>query len=207
MDFENWLMFCSLALLATATPGPAALLVSINSLSFGFKKSLYTVAGNITGLFIMSGFSVLGLSAIVMHSTAAFMLIKVCGAVYLAYLGIKLWRNGVAGVDASTAKRNSKGSLNLYVQGVLVAITNPKAVVFTTALFPQFINPEQALLPQFSVLVFSFMGLSVLCLSTYALGAQKAKYKTKRWLSGRLMGRLFGGTFICAGCVLVSSSK
>ena len=64
MAFENWLAFCSIALLATATPAPAALLVSTNSLLVGVKKSLFTILGNITGLLVMSALSVLGLSAI-----------------------------------------------------------------------------------------------------------------------------------------------
>ena len=80
MQIESWLAFCAMALLATATPGPAALLVSVHSVSYGFKKSLMTVLGNVSGLFVMSTFSVLGLSTLVLHSAVGFTLLKLAGA-------------------------------------------------------------------------------------------------------------------------------
>ena len=207
MQFENWFMFCSIALLATATPGPAALLVSINSLSFGFKKSLVTVLGNVTGLFIMSTFSVLGLSAVVLHSTVAFTVIKIVGAAYLAYLGFKLWVNGVGNIEVVPTKKAKGSSLSLYTQGVLVALTNPKAVIFTTALFPQFIVAADPLVFQFSILVLSFMLLSFICLSSYALVAQRAKARTMNTWVQKLLGKIFGATFIGAGCILATTSE
>ena len=125
MQFESWITFCSIALLATATPGPAALLVSMHSLSFGFNKSLATVVGNVTGLFVMSGFSVLGLSAVVLHSAVAFTFVKVLGAMYLIYIGIKLSRNGIKRIEVGETKSAKNGVLSLYTQGVIVALTNP----------------------------------------------------------------------------------
>jgi homoserine/homoserine lactone efflux protein len=207
VQFENWFVFCSIALLATATPGPAALLVSINSLSFGFKKSIITVLGNVTGLFIMSTFSVLGLSAVVLNSTVAFTVIKILGAVYLVYLGFKLWVNGVGNIEVSSTKKTKGSSLSLYTQGVLVALTNPKAVVFTTALFPQFIVASEPLMFQFSILVLSFMLLSFICLSSYALVAQRAKARTMNARVQKLLGKIFGATFIGAGCILATTSE
>lgn len=207
MQFENWFMFCSIALLATATPGPAALLVSINSLSFGFKKSLITILGNVTGLFIMSTFSVLGLSAVVLHSTVAFTVIKLLGAAYLAYLGFKLWVNGVGTIEVGSTRKSKGSSLSLYTQGVLVALTNPKAVVFTTALFPQFIVAADPLMFQFSILVLSFMLLSFICLSLYALIAQRAKARTINTQVQKLFGKIFGAIFIGAGCILATTSE
>jgi homoserine/homoserine lactone efflux protein len=207
VQFENWLVFCSIALLATATPGPAALLVSINSLSFGYKKSLITVFGNVTGLFIMSTFSVLGLSAVVLNSTLAFTVIKIFGAVYLVYIGFKLWINGVGNIEISSTKKTKGSSLSLYTQGILVALTNPKAVVFTTALFPQFIVASDPLMFQFYILVLSFMFLSFICLSTYALLAHRTKAHTMNARVQKLLGKIFGATFISAGCVLATTSK
>ncbi|QPB83786.1 LysE family translocator [Pseudoalteromonas rubra] len=207
MQFESWITFCSIALLATATPGPAALLVSISSISFGFRQSLLTVLGNITGLFIMSGLSVLGLSTVILHSAFAFTIIKFLGALYLIYLGVKLWRHGLSKLDVNEVSCAKSNALNLYGQGLLVALTNPKAIVFTTALFPQFIVVSEPLFAQFSVLVLSFMSLSVLCLSSYAFVAQRAKSKARNLVSGTWLGKLFGSTFIGAGCFLATTSR
>lgn len=207
MQFESWFMFCSIALLATATPGPAALLVSINSLSFGFKKSLATVLGNVTGLFIMSTLSVLGLSTIVLHSTIAFTVVKLFGAAYLAYLGFKLWRNGIGNIETGSIIESKVSTATLYKQGILISLTNPKAVIFTTALFPQFIVATEPLIFQFSVLVLSFMLLSFICLSSYAFVAQRAKARAMNTQAQQYLGKTFGATFIGAGCVLATSSE
>lgn len=207
MEFENWLAFCSIALLATVTPGPAALLVSSNSLSVGFKKSLATVLGNVTGLFVMSALSVIGLSAVVLHSAIGFATIKIFGAVYLIYLGLKLWRDGISTTETSGLKKPKGNIFNLYLQGILVALTNPKAIVFTTALFPQFIFVSDPLLPQFSLLVSSFMVLSFLCLSLYAALAQQARKGTGKMISKKIVSKIFGSTFIGAGCYLATASK
>ena len=207
MTFESWLAFCSIALLATATPGPAVLLVSVNSLAVGFKNSLVTVLGNISGLFLMSVFSVLGLSAVVLHSTIAFTTIKVLGAAYLIYMGLKLWKNGIRNIEVQEIVKVKSNAFSLYSQGVFVALTNPKAIVFTTALFPQFIVVSEPLLQQFSLLVISFMALSFSCLSAYALLAQRAKSGTKRIVSDKALGKIFGSSFIGAGCFLAATSK
>ncbi|ASP38827.1 lysine transporter LysE [Bacterioplanes sanyensis] len=199
MPLEHWLSFCSIALLATATPGPAALLVSIHSATFGFKQTLATVLGNVTSLLIMSSVSVIGLTALVVHSAVAFSLVKILGAAYLIYMGIKLWRSGIQ-FNTPTSEQPVKANLlGLYGQGLLVAITNPKAILFTTALFPQFIDVTEPLLAQFSILVSSFMLLSFVCLSSYSILVHRASQRFNQRLPGRLLGRLFGGTFICAG--------
>lgn len=207
MEFENWLSFCSIALLATATPGPAALLVSVNSLSYGFKMSLATVLGNVTALFIMSAVSVLGLTALVVYSALAFTVVKIIGAVYLIYLGVKLWKSGVYFERPSNKKTMRSNLSSLYGQGLLIALTNPKAIVFTTALFPQFINVSQPLTPQFTVLVCTFMTLSWVCLTTYSYLAHKSKTQFIVAVSGKLLGKLFGTTFVGAGCYLALTSK
>lgn len=206
MQIESWLAFCAMALLATATPGPAALLVSVHSVSYGFKKSLMTVLGNVSGLFVMSTFSFLGLSTLVLHSAVGFTLLKLAGALYLAYLGVKLWRSGLAKIEVSRVEE-SKPAGNLYFQGVLVALTNPKAIVFTTALFPQFLSVSQPLLPQFVILVTSFMALSFICLTTYSSAACKANFMVAKSKANTVAGKIIGSTFIAAGCYLAGSSK
>lgn len=207
MELDIWLSFCAVALLATATPGPAALLVSVHSLSFGFRMSLVTILGNVTALFIMSSVSIAGLTAIVLLSTTAFTLIKTLGAIYLIYMGLKLWNSGITVNNNQNRIANKTSAISLYSQGLLVALTNPKAIIFTTALFPQFISVSEPLLFQFSLLVASFMALSLICLSTYAFLASRAKLKFSKNESGGYLGKLLGSTFIGAGCYLATTSR
>ena len=207
MQQENWIAFCSIALIATASPGPAALLVSTHSVAFGFRRSLATVAGNVTGLLVMSALSVLGLTALVLQSSIAFAVVKTIGALYLMFLGVKLWKNGL-GLAEQESPRGGKASIwRLYFQGVLVALTNPKAILFTTALFPQFVVISEPLLPQFGLLVLSFMSLSAVCLASYAKLAQKARGEVRQFAPTKLLGRLFGSTLFGAGLMMAFARR
>lgn len=206
MNLENWLGFCAIALLATATPGQAALLVSVHSVSEGVSKTFATIGGNVVGLLLMSSCSVLGLTAVVMHSAFMFSLIKFLGASYLIYLGYRFW-TGERSFELNPDKKSDTRISSLFSQGILVALTNPKAIVFTTALFPQFINANEPLFSQFAILVSSFMGLSFLCLTCYALLASRAVNKTKGLVANKWFGKVFGGAFIGSGVYLASASR
>jgi len=155
----------------------------------------------------MSTFSVLGLSAIVTYSSAAFTSIKLIGALYLFYLGIKLWRNGLL-TDLNTKKELKQTTLlNLYTQGLLVSLTNPKAIVFTTALFPQFLVISEPLIPQFTILITTFMTLSALCLFAYSFIAKRTKSRSQKFLSEKKTGKFLGAGFMGAGVALLSTSQ
>ena len=213
MNYENWLLFAAIAGVATITPGPAIMLVSANSSSYGVRKAVYTILGNITGLFCMSLLAVLGLSTVILYSAPIFFVFKMIGALYLIYLGVKLWRNGFTGKKAvHSSVVNSSGvpqDFKLYMQGVFISLSNPKAIAFTTALFPQFIQPELSLAPQFIGLVSTFMGLSFSCLLGYAILASKAKNRIeeKKFYSQSVIGKAFGFVFIGSGIALAVATQ
>lgn len=207
MHYENYILFTAIALVATITPGPAIMLVSANSAGYGVRKAIFTILGNITGLFCMSLLAVLGLSTLILCSAPIFFALKSIGALYLIYLGVKLWRHGVTtqkDLQATITKQlQAPPSFKLYMQGVLISLSNPKAIAFTTALFPQFIQPELFLAPQFICLVTIFMFLSFSCLLGYAILAAKAKQRvTKNSSSRKIIGRAFGSVFIGSGIAL-----
>ena len=213
MTFESWLLFSAIALIATITPGPAIMLVSANSSSYGVRKSIYTILGNISGLFCMSLMAVLGLSTLILCSAPIFFTLKIIGALYLIYLGLKMWRNGISGnrntssdaMRLSVAPRNFK----LYMQGVFLSLSNPKAIAFTTALFPQFIQPELPLAPQFIILVSTFMFFSFSCLLGYSILARKAKkqFEERNYYSQTIVGKVFGTIFIGSGVALAVATR
>ncbi len=198
MPLDSWLIFCSIAFIATITPGPAILLIITTSLQHGPIKSIPTILGNVTGLFLMSSLSILGLSAFILHSSFAFNLVKFLGVAYLIYLGVKLWRKGIK-LNIPEDGQPPVRRRHLYRQGILVSLTNPKAIAFTTALFPQFISTERSLWLQFSILVFTFMLFSFLCLFGYAMAAEKTKTSAGGFLTNPVFSKIFGGVFISAG--------
>ena len=202
MNIEVWVTFVLVAVVATAIPGPAMLLVASHSIGFGVAKTVFTILGNITGLTILSTLSVLGLGSLLIHSPIAFTAVKIMGAIYLIYLGMSLWRKGLSPLSAKT-DGNQKSVVSLYAQGVAVALSNPKAILFTTALFPQFIDPTINLLPQFLLLVTTFISLSFSCLLVCAVTVGRTFTKIGRSKPYKITGKLFGGTFIGVGGLLL----
>lgn len=211
MELDSWMLFASIALMATLTPGPAILLVSTHSVSFGTRQSVPTMLGNISGLFIMALLSVMGLSAIILHSAPVFAAVKFAGAAYLIYLGVRLWRNGMFDSSVQTAEGMSvcqrPRAAKLYTQGVFVALSNPKAIAFCTALFPQFIQTDKPMLQQFSILIVTFMFLSFICLFGYATVAEGTKNRSKKIGFPRVFNKLFGTAFIGSGILLATASQ
>ena len=140
MDTSTWLIFLAVAFVAIASPGPAILLAISNSLTHGFKSVIISSLGNIAGLFILSSAAIFGLGAILKTSTSLFLIIKIIGAAYLIYLGIKQWRSKTDLFAGTSSNKKQRTRKRLFIEGFLIAVTNPKAVLFFTALFPQFIN-------------------------------------------------------------------
>lgn len=209
MEPDSWLLFSSIALMATITPGPAVLLVAANTMEHGVRSTVFTILGNISGLFLLSLLSVMGLGALLLYSAIAFTAIKTAGAIYLIYLGVRLWRNGFSHVSEKNIFRgnNKPGRrLKLYAQGVMVALSNPKAIAFTTALFPQFINREMPLIPQFSLLVLTFMSYSFICLFAYSCCSARTKVGTGSSKLAKIVSRFFASLFIGSGIFLGTSS-
>jgi len=211
MSYDSWVLFASIAFIATITPGPAILLVTTHSVTFGTRCSIATMLGNVSGLFIMSLLSVMGLSAVILHSALIFFLVKMAGAFYLIYLGLKLWRHGF-GLEELRSIQNEAVQprpriTKLYANGLFVALSNPKAIAFTTALFPQFILPEQPVALQFTILIITFMSLSFACLFAYAVMAAETKNRSAHIKLPGVMSKVFGGAFVGSGVFLASASQ
>jgi len=204
MEFTTWLLFVAVAFIAIVSPGPATLLTISNSLTHGTRSVYLSALGNETGIFILSLSAILGLGVILQTSAVLFLIIKVLGAAYLIYLGIRQWRSKTNLFSQTKASSKlSKSHAHFFREGFLIAVTNPKAVLFFTALFPQFINLNSALLPQFFLMTFTFMALSFLTLVTYG----KLAFKAKNWFSTqrrvKWFNRTVGSMFVAIGVGLL----
>ena len=204
MDISTWLLFMGVAIVAVISPGPAILLSISNSIRFGASKVLLSSFGNICGLLILSTAAIFGLGAILKTSTTLFLVIKLIGATYLIYLGIRQWRSKTNFFeDVEKESSQLKSNKRFFVEGFLIAVTNPKAILFFTALFPQFINMQATLVPQFLIMTFTFMAISFVALTSYGLLAKK----TKKWLStgqrARWFNRTLGSLFVLIGVGLL----
>ena len=209
MTVQLWLMYLTLVFVATATPGPAVLFIMTNSTLHGWKKASFAAIGNICGLFCLGIMSVAGVGTVLKTSEMMFNVIKFAGAAYLIYLGVKLaiqknW-DFSAMPDRPPVKRVSAGQI--FFQAFGVAVSNPKAIVFLTALFPQFVDIDAPLVPQFSMLIITLMLFSFSFLMFYALLAHKAKSWLAKSLRAKWVTRTSGSIFIGFGILLAASSN
>lgn len=207
IELQQWLFFVPIAFMYIVSPGPAVFLAMTHGALHGPKKTLFTILGNISGIAIIASISALGLGAVIMSSFILFNTIKICGALYLIYLGIKMLRAKKAAItadatpDTTEAPTCAKGK-TLYLKGLLMSLSNPKPIIFFTALFPQFVVIEHPMLPQFIVLTGTFMLTSVCTLSCYACIASPVKSLLKNPAKIKLFNRITGSTFIGMGIVV-----
>ena len=208
MELQSWLIYLVLVLVACSTPGPAVLFIMTNATLHGWRKALFSALGNITGLLIMGGVAVTGLGALLSASELAFDLVRYTGAAYLVYLGLRLFFQ--QGIDLNTVQGSfrpaEKSARTIFFQAIGVALSNPKAIVFLTALFPQFLVVGQPLLLQFSILIATLMFFSFVFLMFYALLACRAKFWLMQPRRMRIFGRVSGSIFVGFGALLATST-
>ena len=209
MTLQSWLIYVTLVTVATATPGPAVLFIMTNATLHGWRKAIFAALGNITGLFCLGILAVTGLGTIIKTSEMGFNAIRYAGAAYLAYLGLKLMLQRSSRFDGMKSEliSNHVSSIKIGLQAFGVAMSNPKAIVFLTALFPQFVDIDQALVPQFSMLIALLMVFSFSFLMFYAVIAHHAR----TWLSKpnriNIVNRTSGSIFIGFSILLAVSAN
>lgn len=208
MHLSNWLIFCGLALLVTFTPGPGVLLAISNSVAVGPRRAMISSSGNAAGLFIVSGVAMAGMGVVLATSASAFLALKLAGALYLIYLGIKQWRSKAsilpdAGSASASALSPRLPSRRLFIQGLTVALTNPKAILFFSALFPQFLTQDAPLLEQFIVLTGTFATCAMLAHAFYVLLARVLKNQFANPKRMRLFNQSSGALFVVLGLSLL----
>lgn len=164
MSLQSWVLFLLVSLAAVLTPGPAMLAILGHALARGGRSTLPVVLGNAFGAVLLIGGSVFGLSALLLAVPHGLLALKWAGAAYLLWLGVRALRRETP-ADAA----RSDGS---FLRGLLIAFSNPKALLFFGAALPQFVDPGRPLLPQFALMAVTFATLELAATSTVTLGAQ-----------------------------------
>lgn len=204
MQTATLITYSLVAAASVVIPGPATMLAIRNGAAGGPRAVLPSTLGNITGLFLLSAAAMLGLGMVLQSSAMLFMVLKVAGAAYLIYMGLRhlLGRAHIAPPEASAAAIPRRGG-QLYLEATFVAAMNPKPILFFTALFPQFLNAHESLLPQFFVLTGIFMSLSVVSLLTYGTLAHRARRLLRQPRIVVWLNRLVGSIFVAFGLALL----
>jgi len=182
------------------------LLVLSNSARFGLRFAIVTMAGCMTSLLAMMSISAAGLGALLQMVPTIFDALRLAGAAYLAYLGIKSWRAPVHDQTVNSLKEIELvvKPVHLFRQGLLVAASNPKAILFAVAFLPQFINPEQSQLPQFGILLITFAVIEISWYFVYAASGKRLTYYLQRARVLRMFNRITGGAFIAFAVLMAT---
>lgn len=217
MSLQTWWMFVVMTFVVSATPGPNMMLVMNHSARFGVRAALGTMAGCMTVLVAMMSISAAGVGALLITFPTVFEAMRLAGACYLAYLGVMSWRSPVDNLPvASVTKTDSaqaaiSGGANfaaapvpvqtanraaLFRQGMLVAASNPKAILFAAAFFPQFIRADQPQGLQFAILLTTFSVIEVAWYWVYAASGQRLSVYLARPSVLRFFNRLTGVVFV-----------
>jgi threonine/homoserine/homoserine lactone efflux protein len=183
----NFVTFLIASLILAITPGPGVVYLLTQTLRSGRKAGLASVGGIALGNLGNASAASVGLAAIFAASSAAFFVVKIAGAAYLIFLGIKALRTKLPVEAANRVSRTSPG--RLFRDGLLVALLNPKTALFFAALLPQFIDPNAS--PPWQSLLFGCVFVAIaLCTDTiYVLSASAVASTMRRRSAWRPYGR------------------
>jgi threonine/homoserine/homoserine lactone efflux protein len=172
---DRLLAFAAMSFLLIVVPGPSVLFTVGRALAHGRRAALGSVAGNAVGAYVLVVAVALGVGALVESSAVAFTVLKLAGAAYLVYLGVKAWRQRGSLPVAITAEA-PRGGFHTLWEGFAVGVANPKTIVFFAAVLPQFVDPGLGhVVGQMMLLGLIFVGIALASDSVWGLGASVAR--------------------------------
>ncbi len=209
MSLHTWWLFVATVFVVSAIPGPNMLVVMTHSAQHSIRRATATMAGCLSALVLMLSISAAGLGVFLKAWPTMFDALRLIGAAYLIYLGVKSWRATVAAAPVAgeaqvreAGGRPARSLGALYRNGFLVASSNPKAILFAAALLPQFIDASKATLPQFGILVSTFAVIEVSWYLVYAACGARIGSTLKSERVARAFNRLTGGVFVGFGAMM-----
>ncbi|RYY04937.1 MAG: LysE family translocator [Gammaproteobacteria bacterium] len=206
MPITNFSLFFSITFIVSASPGPVMLSCMTNGGRLGMRKAMAGMLGACAGNLVLVALSALGLGLIVSQNDLLFNIVKWGGAGYLAFLGVQIIRTpiNIGQVETDTKIYSAK---SVGWNSFFIAISNPKGLIYFGALFPQFINYHQPLVPQFLVLTLTFLITDFLWMFAYAIAGNKIM----RWLKAPKhqlwFNTISGLILIAAGIFMALSGK
>ncbi|BBN83675.1 hypothetical protein PA25_36600 [Pseudoalteromonas sp. A25] len=207
MNIEFYLGYCVVIIALLLSPGPSVLLCINNGIHYGKKKATFGVLGNVAAFQLLLILSATGAGAVLLASSALLTALKVGGATYLCYLGVKSIRSPVTRIDMKKAHRPlSKQGAIIFKQAFWVTSLNPKALLFVCALLPQFIDSSKALVPQVVMLCLTSAVIHFVIYFGYAALANSVRDALDNESGRSLYNKLSGFIFIAFGVFLFLSN-
>lgn len=200
----EWLVFLLISIAATASPGPAVINAFYLGATFGFRRAFVGILGNASAILVLALLSILGIGALLEASAIAFNVLKMFGAVYLIFIGLKMFFSKASFTAKSENQvQQTKSMIKLFNRSFFIGLSNPKALIFFTALFPQFISTSNFVWLEFASLLAIFVACSVSALSFYAWSSQRLTNLIQSSRVDRWLKRVFGSCTMGFGAALL----
>jgi threonine/homoserine/homoserine lactone efflux protein len=188
--------FVPVAIVVTLTPGAGTAMIVRNALRGGSRAGVLTIVGNSIGVVAWALLSVLGISALVAASEAAFVALKVTGAIVLIWMGVQSLRRARAGTLEEEPDLRTSRPLR---DGLVTSLANPKLAVFFVALFPQFVGDRGSVLPTTLAMAALIVAFDLVWYTTLAVAVSRAKQAVVRTRVARWMERVTGAVLLGLG--------
>jgi threonine/homoserine/homoserine lactone efflux protein len=206
MTLTTWLAFAIASTVLLMIPGPTVLLVVSYALTQGRRVALATAVGVALGDFTAMTLSLAGLGAILLASSTLFTVLKWIGAVYLVYLGVRLWRAEPVLVVAEVSPRRGEAR-QILAHAFVVTALNPKSLAFFVAFVPQFIDHQSTLVPQFVLMEATFVGLATANALLFAFAADALRSRIRRARVLKWLNRAGASCLVGMGAVTATLSR
>ena len=202
---DSLLAFSLAALLLTLTPGLDTALILRTACAEGGKKAFHAALGIDAGCFVWGALVALGLGALLAVSEMAYTALKVCGAVYLSWLGLQLLIRPRS--SFSDGDNNNVSQRSWFIRGMLGNVLNPKMGIFYVSFLPQFIPTGHSPLIWTFILVSIHVAIGTIWSVTLILSTHFASAVLKKSRVVRVMDRATGGLFLCFAAKLAISTR
>ena len=204
VNINLWLAFIAASAALALIPGPIVTLVVANSLRHGTRAGMANVLGTLGGNVVLFTVGGLGMAGVLALLADWFDVLRWAGAAYLIYLGAKQWfaRGDEVGDQAAAAPGHS-----LFLQGAMVAITNPKTIIFYAAFLPQFMDPTLPAAGQLFVLSATFLIVAVSLDMAYAVLAGRLRPLLSGARRGRIRNKITGALLAATGAALAVANR
>lgn len=213
MDIHQYFLFVTIAFFYIISPGPAVFLSINYGAVYGLKKTTVMLLGNSTGLAVIATISALGVGALIVSSSVLLNATKVLGALVLCYLGVKMIFSALkikqgkskAGKAKKTELDTQRGYVSFYKEGLFLALSNPKAIIFFTAIYPQFVSKGKENVFILFLLGATFVVISYTCLNLYVVFGKNILSKLLDDTGMMVMNLVSGVVFIGMSVMMLLS--
>lgn len=204
MAWHTWLAFLVASWVISLSPGAGAIASMSSGLRYGFARGYWNALGLQVGLALQIAIVAAGVGAILATSAMAFTLIKWFGVVYLLYLAMRQWRAAPMAMSDDAGAVEGASRTGLVIRGLLVNVSNPKALVFMLAVLPQFIDPSAPLLTQYLIIGVTMVSVDLIVMAGYTGLASRLLRLLRSPRQQRRLNRTFAGLFVGAATLLAS---